>query len=306
MKPAPPYCPHARITRGARVAGLAISSLGCIDLAGWIFQIEVAKIHFQPTTELEPNSALAFILSGFALWLLGGKPTRQIARWVARACAAVVAIFGALVLCEYLLKWEAGFDGLLIKASVLQSQSSVPGRPAFLTALNFLFLGLGLSLIQTKGRYGKLSAELSSAAAILISLLALIGYSCNVHQFYGWRSVFPGTGMGILSLSIFTVLGAGVLCLRPEQGLMEIMISPTASGVMARRLMLAPVIIPLVTGLLTLAGRRTGIYNSEVASWLVAFLNIFVFTGAIWWCATLLYRAEIVRERTEEEVHKLN
>src|SRR5207247_6329143 len=85
-----------------------------------------------------------------------------------------------------------------------------------------------------------------------------------------------------------------------------ILTSPTASGTMARRLILAPVLIPLMTGLLKGMGLRTGMYNVELVSWLFAFLNIFIFTLAIWWSASLLHRAEIVRSGAEADLQKAN
>jgi len=73
---------------------------------------------------------------------------------------------------------------------------------------------------------------------------------------------------------------------------------------MARRLILAPVLIPLMTGLLKAVGLGTGMHNVEVASWLFAFLNLFIFTLAIWWSASLLHRAEIVRSGAEADLQK--
>src|SRR5439155_1382268 len=142
--------------------------------------------------------------------------------------------------------------------------------------------------------------------AILISLLALIGYACHVPSFYGWKSLFPSAGMGLGSTIAFTIFGMGLLCARPERGLMKVVTSPTAGGVVARRLLLAPVIIPLLTGLIKIGGSRAGSYNWEFAGWLFSFLNILIFTSAIWWIATLLCRADEVRWRAEAEVRELN
>jgi len=44
----------------------------------------------------------------------------------------------------------------------------------------------------------------------------------------------------------------------------------------------------------------------ELLSRLFAFLNILISAGAIWWSASLLYRAESVRIRAEADVHNLN
>src|SRR6185369_5062388 len=194
----------------------------------------------------------------------------------------------------------------LFRESLSTAQTPMPGRPSFLSALNFFLLGLALLLLEIRNRSDCRPADLLAVTATLVSLLALIGYACNVPSFYGWRSIFPGAGMALHTSAAFTVLGVGLLCARPDRGLMQIITSPTASGVMARRLLLAPVVIPLVTGLVRIVGQEAGVYNAEFGSWLFAFLNIFIFTGAIWWSASLLYRAESVRTRAEEDIHKLN
>src|ERR1051326_6877491 len=82
--------------------------------------------------------------------------------------------------------------------------------------------------------------------------------------------------------------------------------SRTAGGLMARWLLLGPVIIPLATGWLKLVFQRYGVYNAELAGWLLSFVNIFAFTLAIWGCARLLHRTDSARQHTEEELNQVN
>jgi PAS domain S-box-containing protein len=253
-----------------------------------------------------PNTAVALIMAGFSLWLLRTETAAMATRRIGQGFALGVALIGAITLAEYLFNWEAGIDQLLFRESLSKVQTRLAGRPSFLAALNSLLLGLALLLLDAKSRYHKRPVEILTVTAVLISLLALIGYACNVPFFYGWPSLFPNQGMALSTLAAFTVLGAGILCARPNDGLIGIVTSPTASGMVARRLLLAPVLIPLMTGLLKVAGVRTGIHNVELVSWLFALLNILIFTGAIWWSASLLHQAEIVRSRAEEDIQKLN
>src|SRR6185436_4093125 len=111
--------------------------------------------------------------------------------------------------------------------------------------LNFLLLGLALVLVDMPSRSCRKTSELLTITSLVISLLALIGYVCNVPSFYGRRSIFPGTGMALPTMVTFLALGFGLLCAHPTHGLMEILTSKTTAGVVARRLILAPVLIPL-------------------------------------------------------------
>jgi signal transduction histidine kinase len=137
-------------------------------------------------------------------------------------------------------------------------------------------------------------------------LLALIGYARGIPSFYGRLSFFPSTGMALHTALLVTVLGVGIVATRPDDGLVAILLSPGAGGVVGRLLLLAPVVLPLVLGWLRLAGERAGLYNAEVGNWLFALSNIGVFTLVIWWSASVVHRADVGRQRTETAVLQLN
>ena len=68
----------------------------------------------------------------------------------------------------------------------------------------------------------------------------------------------------------FCALCVAILCLRPDTWLMSVLTSGHAGGVMARRLLPALLIIPLLIGRLRLMGERAGAFASEVGVALVA------------------------------------
>ena len=54
-------------------------------------------------------------------------------------------------------------------------------------------------------------------------------------------------------------MSAGILCARPDRGVMAVVSSPDAGGVLARRLLPAVIVIPAVVGWLRwLAEQRAG------------------------------------------------
>src|ERR1051325_985716 len=286
---------------GARIVSVMVMLFGGLALLGWTLRVAAPHNAFRGLTAMVPDTAFALVLAGFSLWVLRSETSGTAARAAARTCALVVALAGALAICEYVFGRDLGMDRLLFGKTLADLQTPIAGRPAILTAVNFLLLGLALLFLDTNGRHGHRLVEVLTVAAILVSLLALIGHICNVPFFYGWSSLFPGTAMGLPSVLAFTALGLGLLCARPDRGLVEVVTSDTAGGLMARRLLLAPVFIPLATGWLKLAGQRLHIYNAEFAAWLFAYLNIFVFTVIIWRNAGLLYRAELGRRRAASD-----
>src|ERR1041385_352838 len=293
--------------RGTAVASLAVLLFGCLGLAGWVLQAPSWPSALERLPLLAPNTAVCFILTGLALWLQRTEEPGTARRRVAQGCAALAVVLGLLTVIEYLSGWEAGIDLWLFREALQKSQKVIPGRMAILTAVNFSLLGLALLRLDTKPqRLGFKAGELCTVTALLIALLGLIGYVCAVPIFYGWRTLFPNTGMALSTVTAFLVLGVGLLCARPAGGLVELVTSRSVGGLMARWLLLAPVIIPLTTGWLKLLCQRSGIYNAELAGWLLSFLNIFVFTLAIWGCACLLHRSDAVRLSAQDDLRQLN
>jgi PAS domain S-box-containing protein len=287
----------------------AISGLvffgGILVLAGWAFDLAVFKSIIPGFLSMMPNTAVGFVLASLSLWLLRAERISPWRRRGAQAASLILILLGALTLSEYLTNRSLGIDQFLFRERILALPSPIAGRPAFLAAFNFLLLGLALLLLDWK-RIRSWLLDLLIVIPLQISLLALIGHLCGVPSLYSWNSLFPSSAMALNTTIAFVLLGAGILCARPDRGLMKILTSATAGGVIARRLLLAPTLIPLVTGLIKLSGLRAGFYNAELAGWIFSFLNIFVFMLAIWWIAVLLSRADEVRRRAEEEVRQSN
>jgi PAS domain S-box-containing protein len=299
---ATPLFAHARMF--ARTAAAAVFLMGVVVLLGWTFDVPALQSIVPRFPRIVPNTAAAFVLSGFSLWLFNAEPLTKWARAVGQAAGFMVMLIGTLTLIEYLFKTQLPIDHFLFRESILAA-APLSGRMALLTAVNFVFLGLALLLFDVK-RLRAWFVDILIAVPIEICLLAVIGYVCNVPFFYGWSSLFPNSAIGLHVTMAFIVLGLGLLAARPERGLARVLLSRTAGGVVARRLLLAPVIIPLATGLIKIGGQRAGFYNAEFAGWLFSFLNIFIFTAMIWWIATLLHRSDAVRRQAEEDVRRLN
>jgi light-regulated signal transduction histidine kinase (bacteriophytochrome) len=71
--------------------------------------------------------------------------------------------------------------------------------------------------------------------------------------------------------------------------------SDTPGGAMARRLLPAAILIPLVLGALFFSSEKRGFFEIESGISLYAFANIVLFAVVIWWNAKLLFRAEQAR-----------
>jgi PAS domain S-box-containing protein len=280
----------------SRVAGGIVIAIGFLVLIGWLFGISALKSILPGLATMKANTALAFVLAGLSLWLASIKHENQRVDLIAKGCATFAILIGLLTLTEYVFRQGFGIDQLLFKDTPTPA-NPYPGRMSPVTALNFSMLGFAL-LILDRRRY-QWPVEVFSLAALLISILALMGHAYGVSALYHFSPYSP---IAIHTALAFSILCLGILFARPEQGLMKIFSSEDIGGAMARRLMPAAIIIPFVLGWLFLIGERVSLYDSTFRLVLFATSTVIIFVILIWWNAGLLQSANVVRQRAETQL----
>jgi len=272
--------------------------VGCIVLVGWTFDAGILKDILPGPVAMNPLSAVGLLLAGVSAWLLQDEPGEGRERWILRACAGAVTLFGLVRLIQVLFGLEPGIDQILFPER-LASEAALTGfsnRMAFDTALDFVLIGGALLFLDRGARRGLWVSQYLALAVFVFSILAFAGYVYGVANLYGNTSYIPIAAM------TFVVLSAGILCARPERGLMAIVTSRNMGGVMSRRLLPAAILVPLVLGWFRLRGQQVGLYGTELGVSLFTVANMFVVAALVWWSARLLYRIDGERKLAEEEM----
>src|SRR5580698_6423560 len=114
---------EGRLARGV-VAIICLAALA--TLCGWAFQIPALRSVIPGAVQMKMNTALAFLLSGTALYLLMSKRS-LIAERTGTLLAYAVGAIGVATLSEYLFGWRLGIDELLI-SDTADAYNPVPGR----------------------------------------------------------------------------------------------------------------------------------------------------------------------------------
>src|SRR5258706_5186970 len=280
------------------VAGGIVFAVGFLVLVGWLFNIPALKSILPSLATMKANSALAFVLAGTSLLLTTNKHQNQHIAFIAKACGMLMIMVGLLTLSEYIFSRNLGIDQFLFK-DPLAPESAHRGRMSLVTALNFSLLGFALMLLD-RHPY-RPPVEVFSITALLISVLALMGYVYGVSSLYQFS---PYSSVAIHTASAFSILCMGILLARPEQGLIRIFSSDNLGGLMARRLIPAALVIPFLLGWLLLTGQRMGLYDSTLRLVLFAVSNVIVFAVLILWNASLLQRADLVRQQTQTQLNQ--
>ncbi len=222
----------------AKVASILVALIGGVVILGWLFDIPTLKSISPAWVTMKANTAIGLVLGSASLWLLS-QATRRSCRY-AQILAAIVWGLGLLTLIQYLFNVNLGIDQLLFRESAGAVGTSAPGRMAANTALNFLLLGSSL-LLLSRPRLLRGGIQSFAVIAFFISFLGFLGYVYGIQEFYGFGSY---TKMAVHTAIAFLLLSTGILCLHPSWGVMGILTSPHAGGMMARQLLLPVLGIP--------------------------------------------------------------
>jgi PAS domain S-box-containing protein len=248
------------IARSLSKAGATVSvAAGSIALIGWLLGIKLLRTILPGFPSMVPNTALGLIFSGISLALQTAQwPSRQILVRVGRMLAAVVVVFGALIVSEYVFRKDFGIDRILLPNSVIVP-ASFPGRPSPQTGTDFALAGLALLFLEAEGIVALLSQLLAIATAT-IAMVALLGYVFGVASFY---VISASTGMAVQTAVAFLVLSAGMLCAHPDRGTVRTLFSETSGGRLGRWMLPAILIFPALIGYLRFWGEHQGFYAPQ-------------------------------------------
>lgn len=278
---------------------LAIMS-GCLVLVSWVWDLEATKRIIPGAVSMNPLTALAFVLGGVSLWLHGTEtPPRP--RFWPKALALVILLLGFWRLMGYVFDFEVGIDQWLFADKLAADLAGQPNRMSPNAALNFVFLGCGLLLMNRTSRRGLRPTEMFALLIGFVSMLALLGYLYQASWLYGVVSFVP---MALPTAIVFHLLATGLLLARRDRGWVRLILSDSPGGALVR--LMLPILLPalVVLGWLRLAGERHGFFGAEMGTTLYTVMAILIVWGLIWWSARSLHRADKERRRMEDELER--
>lgn len=262
----------------ALTANLIVVMLSILVFSGWLISAPIAEWMSLLTAGL-------FVLAGVALWLLrsGGSSARR--QFLGKAIGAVVVVFAILELIG------AGPEFIGFGAGA--------GHMLRGEACNFALIGLALFLWHFRIRENAWPAQTCLSIASILSA----GYA--VGHFY--HAVSPREVSWDVHLSVYTTLAFGLLCIgmflsRPALEPTTTIVSTTAGGSMARRLLPAAFLIPLALGWLWPHGE--GILGFESGMSLFSLGIIVALNILIWWYARSLADVDSERKRSEQALRE--
>jgi len=282
-------------------AAIGVFGIGCLVLVGWILDIAVLKSLSPDWVSMKASTAVAFVLTGIALWLSQAKRARfRPGRYVARGAASAVAAAGLLTLAEYASGWNLGIDQLLFTEPSGTVRTIYPGRMAPNTALNFLLIGLALILLDVQTRRGHRPAHYLIGLGGIVALVALLGYLYDASSLYSPSAAANPMSLPAVLAGLIAFIGLWLA--RPGPGLLSLLTGESAGSIMARRLLLPVLLVPVFLDLLLSAGAREGLYDEHLASGVHVVLQTAFFLCLGWMTAASLDRADSERRKAEATI----
>lgn len=282
--------PDARIAASlwtAQAAAATVSLVGVGVLLGWAFGIASLKHVVPGLVSMVPNTALCLL--GAVVFQRARAPVPPTLYAAGQAIALLVAVVSGLTLLQYLSHQDFGIDQFLFLDDTRVMLAEYPGRMAPVTAICLLLSSFSLLL----GRWTHVPCVLA-VWVLLFGILAVTGYAFGVSSLYqvmGYTSVALHTAVALVLLSV---------------AMLPIILSRSAGGDVARRLLWMVPLLLLWLDWLVLQGEKAQWYDSRFGYAVSAVSAMAASTAVILLVAYKLHLADRQRQQALVQLAELN
>jgi diguanylate cyclase (GGDEF)-like protein len=280
----------------AHSAATVVAAGAFVSLAGWAVGAPALQRLFFGSAPVHPASATCFLLLGVSLWFLRPPSGDFWQRWGPGGRwlpATGVTLYAGLRVV----------DALRQTSVAAPQQDALAASMAPNTALCFALLGLALLVVDPARSRRIARGQLLCLGAGAIALTALLA---RIYEVNSMRQMGLYVSMSTASSVAFLILAAGLLMERFDGGLLDVIHSDSAGGVMARRFLPAAVAIPPLLGYLCWRGETMGLYSPEMRLLLFAVSNVVVFCALVLRTAHSLHVADRDRQRAQNALQQAN
>ncbi len=279
----------------ARALNLMAVFLGAVVFLGWVLDLEPLERFWPDSVRMSANGALCTLCCGVAMFIGYFSHRRKWHRWVSRALAALVLVFVALTLTEYMAHCSLGIDEGLFRFRPLEP-GGFPGRLAPNTALGFGMFSIAI-IVLGLGERGALAGQILALGGALIAYLATIGYLFQARVLVGLTS--PNR-MSFHAIVAFLLIAGAIFFARPWKGLTAIVLAENPGGFVARRFLLPAIVAPICFGVIVYHGAVMGLYNIGFACMFIVLLSVLVSCLFTFWSVVQLNHVEGQRRQLRE------
>lgn len=295
---------YERFQQRSTILALLVIVLALLVLIGWTFGIKILSQPIPDTAAMNPFTAICFILQGVSLILLTGPGRTSHLKTIGIILAFLSLALTTLILGEIIFDTNIHVDTWLFYSKM---DTGVKGHTlnfmAPNTAMSFMLTSMALLLLNKQISNKWIPSQFLAVFVGFISLMSLLGYLYNIQAFYVVLKYFP---MALHTSIGFLFMTTAILFVNNDKGLMSEFSGAHFGSIMARKLLPAALIIPILLGFLRLFIVRKGIVSDELGVELLVMSNMVIFILLIWISARELNKKDISRKEAEEKLRENN
>jgi signal transduction histidine kinase/PAS domain-containing protein len=238
----------------SRVAAALVIIIGGLTLLGVATGIDELRRWNDAAAPMRANAAIGLILVACATLLETAASSGRrgaLIRAGASLAAGAATVLGALTLGEYVVGVDFGIDQLVMREPALAAP--FPGRPSPELALGLMLAGVAFFAARRRGRLGRVVAPAAAAVLLIVPAVAMTGAFFGTDALYSVLVRDGASGIALNSSVSLVLLAFALVFARPDAGVARLFTSASAGGLMARRLLLAAIVMPPVCAAFWLA-----------------------------------------------------
>jgi PAS domain S-box-containing protein len=175
--------------------------LGILVILGWLTDSDFLKPLVPGTVTMKFNAALGFVCSS-GIVLLRFFPGKNKMRYgISVILCVIVSLIGLLTLLEYCFGYNPGIDEFFVKDR-LHPRAYYAGRMSPLSATNFLFIGIGLFLLNKPKTATYQFFYLAGISFISLLMMISFNFIADISTFMH-LSIYAATGFITLCAAIY-------------------------------------------------------------------------------------------------------
>ena len=275
--------PYHSYRTAASALSLTTMGIASLVLIGWSLGIPVLTSVVPGLASMKVTTAFGFLCAATSVFMLNAtRSENRGSRLPAQIFTVPAAAAGLLGL------------GTLVGYGVgVEVQTIHPAWMAPSTAASFVLFALAVVTFQSGNRAVQRVSESAVLLMVGISGLALVGYLYNARSLYTFK---PYVSMALHTALSFVLIGFSLLCVRPDRGVMAIVLSKEAGGLMLRRMIPLTLGMVVVIGWVRLVGETMDWFDRSFSLTAVIGLSMGGFCIVLWIVARALNRAAQERD----------
>jgi diguanylate cyclase (GGDEF)-like protein/PAS domain S-box-containing protein len=277
-----------------QVMAIAIICISLVALIGTLLNSTLLSSLSPHWINIKINTILCFMLTGAGMLFANYK-----GRIVLFCIGMIIFLISGVTLFEYLAVKDLGIDQLIMKDIAPNSPNTVfAGRMSFITAVNFMLVASMFFMLSSEVRPIRVIQFFAWLIA-LVSVISLFNYLYGAQPPYHYAKY---STMSMITIVLFFLVSIGMLLISPDVGIVGILLRKNNTGYMLRRVVLIPIIIPILLLQIDLILQNKDLINAFVGI-VITQIGLFVIIGGmIVLVSNILEHKENLLEEAESKV----